>query len=117
MISCAMQTIVEKGLLYDRYGALLTAHQREIYEEAVYHDLSLAEIAERHGVSRQGVSDLLNRVTRALGDYEKKLGLVGRFEAIDALCDEIEQACDGDGVPATARAIRQAVGRIREELG
>ena len=117
MIPCTMQTIVEKGLLYDRYGALLTAHQREIYEEAVYHDLSLAEIAERHSVSRQGVSDLLNRVTRTLEDYEKKLGLVGRFEAIDTLCDEIEQACDGDGAPTAARAIRQAAGRIREALG
>lgn len=87
-----MKTFVEKGLLYDRYGALLTPHQRELYEEAVYHDLSLAEIAERHGVSRQGVSDLLNRATKTMTEYEEKLGLVARFAKIEALCDELDAA-------------------------
>lgn len=87
-----MEKFVEKGLLYDRYGVLLTPHQRELYEEAVYHDLSLSEIAERHGVSRQGVSDLLNRATKTMADYEEKLGLVRKFSRIDALCGEMDAA-------------------------
>ena len=49
-----MEKIVEQGLLYDFYGELLTEHQRKIYEDAVYNDLSLSEIAEMQGISRQG---------------------------------------------------------------
>ena len=102
-----MKTFVEKGLLYDRYGVLLTPHQRELYEEAVYHDLSLAEIAERHGVSRQGVSDLLNRATKTMTEYEEKLGLVTRFAQIEALCDELDAAHPD---------ARELTRKIREEL-
>ena len=103
-----MEKFVEKGLLYDRYGALLTEHQREIYEEAVYHDLSLSEIAERHGVSRQSVSDLLNRTTGILTDYEAKLGLVKRFAQIDAACDELDAAHPD---------VRRMTRKIRGNLG
>lgn len=74
-----MEKIVEQGLLYDFYGELLTEHQRKIYEDAVYHDLSLSEIAEMQGISRQGVHDLIRRCDRTLEDYEEKLHLVKRF--------------------------------------
>ena len=46
-----MDKIFEKGLLYDFYGDLLTSHQQKIYEDAVYGDLSLGEIAEQEGIS------------------------------------------------------------------
>ncbi|MDE6893741.1 MAG: DNA-binding protein, partial [Lachnospiraceae bacterium] len=49
-----MEKIVEQGLLYDFYGELLTEHQKKIYEDVVYHDLSLTEIAAENGISRQG---------------------------------------------------------------
>ena len=58
---------------------MLTEHQRKIYEDAVYHDLSLSEIAEMQGISRQGVHDLIRRCDRILEDYEEKLHLVKRF--------------------------------------
>ena len=53
-----MEKIVEQGLLYDFYGELLTEHQKKIYEDVVYNDLSLAEIAKESGISRQGVHEL-----------------------------------------------------------
>ena len=56
-----MEKIVEQGILYDFYGELLTEHQRRLYEDAVYNDLSLREIADENGISRQGVHDLLRR--------------------------------------------------------
>ena len=56
-----MEKIVEQTLLYDFYGELLTDHQKEIYEDAVFNDLSLSEIADQQGISRQGVLDLLKR--------------------------------------------------------
>ena len=77
-----MEKIVKQGILYDFYGELLTSHQRRIYEDAVYNDLSLSEIAEDNGISRQGVHDLLKRCDKALADYENKLHLVEKFTHI-----------------------------------
>ena len=71
-----MEKIVEQSLLYDFYGDLLTEHQKDIYEGYVLENLSLAELAESSGISRQGVDDLIKRVENALQDYEKKLHLV-----------------------------------------
>lgn len=57
-----MEKIVEQGLLYDFYGELLTEHQRHIYEDVVMNDMSLSEIAQEAGISRQGVHDLIKKV-------------------------------------------------------
>lgn len=93
-----MEKIVEQGLLYDFYGELLTEHQRSVYEDAVYRDMSLAEIADEYGISRQGVHDLIRRCDKLLAGYEEKLHLVKKFtEAkktiarMDALAKEAER--------------------------
>ena len=77
-----MEKIVEQGLLYDFYGELLTEHQKSIYEAAVYEDMSLTEIADEHGISKQGVHDLIKRCTKTLQGYENRLHMIKRFEAI-----------------------------------
>ena len=46
-----MEKILEQTLLYDFYGELLTEHQRSVYRDALYHDLSLGEIAEERGMN------------------------------------------------------------------
>lgn len=74
-----MERIVEQAFLYDFYGELLTEHQRQVYEDFVLNDLSLSEIAEDRGISRQGVHDLVKRCDKILGDYESKLHLVETF--------------------------------------
>lgn len=74
-----MDRIFEQTLLYDFYGELLTSHQRSIYEEAVFHDMSLGEIAEEYGISRQGVHDLIRRCDKILQNYESKLHMAERF--------------------------------------
>ena len=61
-----MEKIVEQGILYDFYGELLTEHQRRLYEDAVYNDLSLREIADENGISRQGVHNLLRQLAREI---------------------------------------------------
>lgn len=61
--------------LYDNYNALLTEKQRDVYELHEFSDLSLAEIAEKRGTSRQAVYDLLTRTQKKLEDFERKLGL------------------------------------------
>ena len=77
-----MEKIVEQGILYDFYGELLTEHQRQVYEDAVFNDMSLSELASDYGISRQGVHDLIKRCDKQLLSYESKLHLVERFERI-----------------------------------
>lgn len=74
-----MERIFERTMLYDFYGELLTPHQKEVYESAVFEDMSYTEIARDEGVSRQGVFDLVKRCDRILEEYEEKLHLVERF--------------------------------------
>ena len=75
-IGKVMEKIVRQGMLYDLYGELLTEHQRVIYGELVNNDLSLSEIAEIHGITRQGVHDLIHRCDKILEGYEDKLHLL-----------------------------------------
>ena len=89
-----MNEILEQALLYDFYGELLTAHQKEIYEQFVLDDLSLGEIAADAGISRQGVHDIVKRCARSLEEYERKLHLVEKFLAVKekvSCIDEILQ--------------------------
>lgn len=85
-----MEEILKQSLLYDFYGELLTEHQKEIYEEVVLDDCSLSEVAESHGISRQGVHDLIKRCQRMLEGYEEKLKLVEKFLAVKEKVEQIE---------------------------
>jgi len=100
-----MEKIVEQGLLYDFYGELLTEHQRRIYEDVVFNDMSLSEIAEEQGISRQGVHDLVRRCDRALLEYEKKLHLMEKFIRIKETVAEIENVSSEEAVKLLARQI------------
>ena len=61
--------------LWDLYSPLLTKNQREVTDLYFNYDLSLAEIAEQKGVSRQSVSDCLQKCRKQLEEYDKKLAL------------------------------------------
>ena len=89
-----MDRIVEKGMLFDYYGSLLTDRQQQIYEDAVSNDLSLSELADTYEISRQGVHDLLKRCDRILAEYEEKLGCVRREQAIKKLALELKSGQD-----------------------
>ncbi len=82
--------VLEVSLLYDFYGQLLSNRQREVMQ--LYHEenLSLSEIAEEFGISRQGVHDTLKKAEKALLGYEEKLGLVERFEETNRLIASID---------------------------
>ncbi len=69
---------LELILLYDYYGNLLTDRQRECFELRYYQDLSLGEIGEELGISRQGVHDNLSRTEALLRNMEQKTGCVRR---------------------------------------
>ena len=89
-----------KNLLFDFYGALLTARQREVFSLHHMDDLSLTEIGEMVGTSPQAVLDMLKRTSVKLGRYEEKLGLVGKYisqkkaaEEIGGLVTEVNPEC------------------------
>ena len=77
-----MDELLEKSLLYDFYGELLTEHQQAVYQSFVFDDMSLAEVAEEQGITRQGVHDLVKRCYKILQGYEEKLHLVSKFVSI-----------------------------------
>jgi hypothetical protein len=75
----ALDTLQARGrtlALYERYGALLTEHQRDVMDLYLRSDWSLAEIAAHEQTSRAAVHDIVRRSTRALLDYEERLGLL-----------------------------------------
>ena len=74
-----MEEKLRQAYLYDFYGELLNEHQRQIYEDFVFNDLSLGEIADEEGISRQGVADMVKRCQKKLSGYEEKLHLVEKF--------------------------------------
>ena len=86
-----MENIVKQSLFYDFYGELLTEHQRQVYEDVVFNDMSLSEIAEEQGISRQGVHDLIKRCDKILGGYEEKLHLISKFQQTKAMVEEIKR--------------------------
>ena len=86
-----IEKYINQGILYDFYGKLLTVHQQKIYEDVVFNDFSLSEIAENEGISRQGVSDLIKRCNKSLVSYEEKLGLIKKFDETKSYVKEIQR--------------------------
>ena len=68
------------AMLFDFYGDLLTERQREFYDLYYNEDLSLAEIAENYGISRQGVRDVIVRAEAAMTEIEDKTHIIRRFQ-------------------------------------
>ncbi len=88
---------VMQAMLLDFYGELLTDKQRECFDLHYNEDLSLSEIAEQSGISRQGVWDNIRRAQAALDEMEEKTGLVRRFSKIDSALEllhrQLEELC------------------------
>ena len=70
------------ALLFDFYGDTLTDRQKEFYDLYYNEDLSLSEIAENYGISRQGVRDVIVRAEAALTELEDKTGIIRRFHVM-----------------------------------
>ena len=100
-----------QSMLLDFYGELLTDKQRECYDLHVNEDLSLSEIAEQSGISRQGVWDNIRRAEAALKETEEKTGLIRRFtetrrglEELKGLLAELEGLTQGRAKELAGRA-------------
>ena len=111
---------VLRTMLLDFYGDMLTQRQREFLDYYYNQDLSLAEIAESSGISRQGVWDIIRRAEATLRETERKTGLVRRYGAQRQTLREIEQKLqtpqsltDGEA----QRLVREIAGQVAELKG
>ena len=120
-----MEDFVEQALLYDFYGELLTEHQKCIYEDYIMNNLSVSEIADVQGISRQGVHDMVKRCRKILKGYENKLHLVGRFLSTKAKIGEINGILaeydsvgydQADGGAGSVRDLVERVKKITDEI-
>ena len=107
-------------ILLDFYGELLTGKQKSVLEMYYNDDMSLAEIAESEGITRQGVHDMLQRAEASLRATEKKTGLVRgyieRRDALTALEEDLNEALRLSGEKA-AEPIRRAMDRLEKLKG
>ena len=107
-------------LLYDYYGALLTKRQQECFELRYNQDLSLGEIGQELGVSRQGVFDNLSRAEALLKNMEDKTGCMRRDRACRKAIEQIRKLAlilsehEDESVNAFAQQILTAAGAVEE---
>ena len=101
-----------QSMLLDFYGELLTEKQRECYDLHYNDDLSLSEIAEQSGISRQGVWDNIRRAEASLRQIEEKTGLIRRFsqnqQALERLREKLallSERCEGESKQLAEEAL------------
>jgi len=100
------------NFLFDFYQSLLTDKQR-LYMQLYYlDDLSLGEIAEEYGVSRQAVYDNVRRTESMLEDYEEKLNLFSKFQSRMDIIERLEELLNDQ--QDTSEEMRRLVSRLKE---
>ena len=84
-----MEKNVEISILCQLYGKLLSEKQLEFIDDYYNNDLSLSEIAENHGITRQAVRDMLKKGEKKLFEYEEKLLFMKRMLNQEKKIEEI----------------------------
>ena len=98
----------------DFYGEVLSERKRMVLDYYYNDDLSLAEVAEEIGISRQGVRELIKKAEEELRFYEEKLGLAGRFQRVQHSAQHLQALLDGR---ESTEEIRQAIRELAEAAG
>lgn len=112
-------------MLFDFYGDVLTDRQKEFYDLYYNEDLSLGEIAENYGITRQGVRDVIVRAEAVLTELEDKTGLIKRFHSMKAQLEQVFQdarriaqlaaAQDSEELEALALRVRDTADALLKE--
>lgn len=105
------------SMLMDFYGQLLTDKQLSALDMYYNEDLSLAEIADEFGISRQGVRDNIKRGEKQLSEYEEKLGLAKRFLDISAGIEEMNAIIDSlEGNEEEIKTLKVLSAKLSSEI-
>ena len=105
---------LEIGFLLDFYGDVLSERKRTVLDYYYNDDLSLAEIAEEIGISRQGVRELIKKAGEELMFYEEKLGLAKRFQTLEEQTEELISLMEREGI---AGKVRESAQKLLETVG
>ena len=108
-----MDRLIELGELCDHYGALLTSRQRALVQQYAYENLTLAEIAEREGISRQGVRDGIVHAEQQLRELERALRLMEKTRRTRGTLRELSRLVRQSGLSEEQSA---AIGALLSEL-
>jgi predicted DNA-binding protein YlxM (UPF0122 family) len=119
-----VKKLVEVAILYDFYGKLLSEKQSTVIDLYYNYDLSLAEIGEELGISRQGVYDILKRAEENLYQYEETLQLVRRFydsrkelERLYGLVIDVEEECKRGDIDMITDKVNQLKKALKKIIG
>lgn len=85
---------LEVSFLLDFYGEMLTKKQHDFLVYYYDEDLSLSEIAENEGITRQGVRDAIKRAENQLFDMENRLGFAKRFTEMKQGLEDIKECAE-----------------------
>lgn len=111
-----MEKNVKISMLCELYGKLLTEKQLDILENYYDNDLSLSEIAENEGITRQAVRDIIKKGENKLFDLEEKLGIMERMlkqeEQIAIILAEITKIEE----KSTDKQIAKILTHVKKEL-
>ena len=102
------------GFLLDFYGDVLTERRRDALDFYYNNDMSLSEIAEEMGISRQGVRDLIKKAEEELLFYEEKLGLARKFQSAQTHAEKALALCEGG---ADTHEIESEIRFLLESVG
>ena len=115
-----MSKNLEMSYLLDFYGEVLTEKQREMMQQYFNMDLSLSEIAQNEGITRQGVRDAVKRAETQLFDMEKKLGFAERTrkiaEVLDVVMENVEEINKYNMNISLSREVNDAVVNIKSAI-
>ena len=114
------------ALLYDFYGDMLTDRQKEFYDLYYNEDLSLAEIAENYGITRQGVRDVIVRAEAVLTELEDQTGIIRRFHkmqeqfaqmetAVNAILQRNDQKWQANELELQCNRIQELLAQLKQE--
>ena len=104
------------ALLIDTYGACLTEKQRSVLEMYYFEDMSLGEIADLEGISRQGVRDSIKRGESTLKELEDQLQFAGKFEQLNAYTRMIRKQAKDILAYVDSRGYTEQIRRAANEI-
>ena len=102
--------------LLDFYGEVLSERKQSVLSLYYNEDLSLAEIAEEIGISRQGVHDIVKRCTKKLKEYESALHLVEKFQNMKEKLTEVTELLNTETVTGSNTDIQKAKQLLNEVI-
>lgn len=117
----SMEKFVVITYLFDFYQDLLTEKQSNLLREYYFEDLSLGELAEQHGISRQSAFDTIKKAEQKLLDYEEKLHLFAKYQTseetllkIKRRCEQMRESLEGENANSVNEVITLVDGLINK---